>query len=313
MKPRLLNFLQCPKCACALDIKVDSQIDDDVEHGSLICANGCRYPIEKSIPRFVNSDMYADSFSRQRLYVRRHFKHYREDSSGGDLFGPSTGFELEPLRAGIALEIGCGYGRFLDVVEQSGGEIIGVDLSTHSIELAQDFVGNRPFVHLVQADMFNLPFEMGKFDHVFSIGVLHHTPDTRAALEAIVPYVAPGGEFAIWVYPTGSKKSDDRWRLVTRHLPHPVLYGFCIVNQLAFSWIRGLPGGWRFSRLVPGSNPDGRHFWLRVMSDFDSLSPKYAHTHAPEEVEGWFENAGLIDIQSLSRATAVRARKPSSV
>jgi SAM-dependent methyltransferase len=296
-----------------LRVELDSQIGEDIEKGELICPNGCRYPIVNSIPRFVDRDKYADSFSRQRLYVRRHIEHYLKDSSGDALFESSTGFELGRLRSGITLEVGCGYGRFLDVVERFGGEVVGVDLSTHSIELARDFVGNRPSVHFVQADLFKLPFETGSFDHVFSIGVLHHTPDTKAALNATVPYVASGGEIAIWVYPVGSKQSDDRWRYVTRHLPHPVLYGFCIVNQLAFSWIRGLPGGWRFSRIIPGCGPSGGHFWLRVMSDFDSLSPKYARTHAADEVESWLEDAGLVDIQRLSRATAIKGRMPSKL
>ena len=76
------------------------------------------------------------------------------------------------------------------MVQRLGGRIVGVDLSTHSIDLAQDFVGLRENVFLVQADLFALPFERETFQHIYSIGVLHHTPDTKRAFEAIVPYLA---------------------------------------------------------------------------------------------------------------------------
>src|SRR6185436_1085899 len=113
--------------------------------------------------------------------------HYEKDRSGDELFFPTTGFSPEGIKNGLSLEIGAGYGRFVDVVQRAGGRIVGVDLSTHSIDLAQDFAGFRPNVFLVQADLFHLPFERKTFDHVFSIGVLHHTPDTEKAFKAIAP------------------------------------------------------------------------------------------------------------------------------
>src|SRR5690349_17981373 len=115
-----------------------------IKTGVLRCGQSHSYPISKFIPRSVNAVAYADSFSRQRLYVRRHFKHYVNDHSGHDLFQRATSFSPTDLRTGLTLEVGCGYGRFIDVVQRSGGRIIGIDLSTHSIELAHDFVGLRP-------------------------------------------------------------------------------------------------------------------------------------------------------------------------
>jgi SAM-dependent methyltransferase len=272
----------------------------------LLCPHGHSYPITKFIPRFVDADKYADSFSRQRLYVRRHFKYYLKDRSGDELFQFTTSFTPDDLKSGLSLEVGCGYGRFLDVVQRRGGRIIGVDLSTHSVELAHDFVGLRPNVYLVQCDLFKLPFRRDYFDRIFSIGVLHHTPSTREAFEALVPHVAKGGRIAVWVYHPDDKKSSDRWRKLTTRLNHRLLYGWCIANQVLFSWIRALPGGWRFSYVVPGNQPGrNRPFWLRVLSDFDDLSPRYAHVHDQNEVASWFARAGLSQVRVLDRKTAV--------
>ena len=140
-----------------------------------------------------------------------------------DLFFPTTAFSPEAIKNGLSLEIGTGYGRFVDVVQRAGGRIVGVDLSTHSIDLAQDFTGFRENVFLVQADLFRLPFERKSFQHVFSIGVLHHTPDTQKAFAAIAPYAAPGGQVSISVYHPSDKVSADRWRVITSRMNHGLL------------------------------------------------------------------------------------------
>jgi uncharacterized protein YbaR (Trm112 family) len=308
MKRRLLNVLACPECAAPFDVEVDSERDGEIESGSLFCRPARHaFPISKSIPRFVESDRYASSFSKQRLYVRKHFKHYRVDSSGDRLFLSTTGFRADAVARGWTLEAGCGYGRYLDVVSRSlGGEIVGVDLSTHSAELAQDFVGNRPNVHVVQCDLFHLPFRRAAFDHVFSIGVLHHTPNARLAFAAIAPYLSRGGQVSVWLYPPGMNKSANRWRVVTSRLPEGLVYRYCVVNQALFSWIRRTPVRYRFNEILPGCVPTPGHtFWLRVMSDFDALTPRYATTHPAAEVEEWFREAGLVRVQSLPRETAV--------
>ena len=48
------------------------------------------------------------------------------------------------------------------------------------------------------------------------------------------------------------------------------------------------------------------------MGDFDDLTPRYAHTHSAAEVVEWFRDAGLVNIEPLSRATSVHARKANS-
>lgn len=314
MHESLLKHLVCPKCNADLKLQATEQVDARVKEGRLCCqspACGSDFAITGFVPRFVDRDQYATTFSSQRLYVRKHFQDYLADKSGDKQFLPTTGITTGNLQSGVTLEVGCGYGRFLDVVSRAGGEIIGVDLSSHSIELANDFVGARPNVHVVQCDLHAMPFRRNYFANVYSIGVLHHTPDTRQAFEAIVPYARSGGRISIWVYHPDEKRSSDRWRLLTTRLPQKLVYAGCIVNQACFTWIRALPGGWRFNSLIPGMMPNGRRtFWMRVLGDFDNLTPTYAFTHTPDEVQKWFENAGLTDIVVQSRKTAVTGIRP---
>jgi SAM-dependent methyltransferase len=315
MKAGLIKHLVCPECLSGLSLDIYKESAGEIQSGQLSCHQaGHAFPIVRFVPRFVDTETYADSFSIQRLYVRKHFKYYKNDNSGDRLFLPTTGFDGAQLATGITLEVGCGYGRFVDVAQRLGATIVGIDLSTHSIDLAQDFVGLRENVHLVQCDLFRLPFRRLSFDRIYSIGVMHHTPDTEQAFRAVVPYVRPEGQISIWVYEPVGKVHADRWRSITTRLPHRMLYSWCIANQILFSWIRGLPGGWRFSAVIPGDPPGpNRAFWLRVMSDFDDLSPRYAHSHTAGEVCAWFEAAGLEKIRVLERATSVTGWKPAAL
>jgi uncharacterized protein YbaR (Trm112 family) len=145
MRLDFLKMLVCPRHKSELDLSILNRAGENIVSGELICkSNGCRYEIRKSIPRFVDSDDYADSFSKQRLYVRQHFDDYRHDRSGDRILEPSTGFNKEILQNGVTLEVGCGYGRFSDTIYRMGGRAVGVDLSTHSIELARDFDNLSP-------------------------------------------------------------------------------------------------------------------------------------------------------------------------
>jgi SAM-dependent methyltransferase len=308
MKYELLKHLVCPETGEALELKVSEERYGQIKEGYLTsCGGKCSYPITNYVPRFVQKEAYAGTFSKQRLYVKRHFKHYASDPLAKSLFYQTTGFSSEQVKAGLLLEVGCGYGRFVNVIQQDGGEIVGVDLSTHSIDLAQSFVGLNPNVHLIQCDLFKLPFRPGSFSSVYSIGVLHHTPDCRKAFHKIVKYLAPNGQISIWVYDPSHQREANTLRWITTKWPPSFLYVFCIINQALFSWIRRIPVvRWKFNKWIPGSVPKtGQHFWLRVMEDFDNFSPQYASSHTSSEVADWFGTAGLSDIKKLERRTAV--------
>src|SRR5205807_2654746 len=166
----------------------------------------------------------------------------------------------------------------------------------------------RPKVHLVQCDLFRLPFREGAFDRVFSVGVLHHTPDPAAATRGLASLVAPGGQLSVWVYhPTTSGEIVERWRKVTAHVPSRVLYGFCVLNQLALSPLRRIPKvGGAIARVIPGYWPHpGTRFWQRVIGDFDTLSPTHASTHELAEVRRWFAAAGIAGVRDLAPLTGV--------
>ena len=81
------------------------------------------------------------------------------------------------------LEVGCGMGTDLLQFARGGAQVTGVDLTPRSIEISrQHFHVYGASGDFAISDGENLPFADGSFDVVYSNGVLHHTPDTAAAV-----------------------------------------------------------------------------------------------------------------------------------
>ena len=146
------------------------------QSGSLECQCGQRYPIRDFIPRFVTDDAYVDNFSYEWTIHSKTQIDSRASSRSWTTFFEKTGITPESLRGKRVLDVGVGSGRFADVASKCGADVIGIDLS-FSVDAARRTFESRDNVQLVQADVFRLPFRPGTFDFIYSIGVLHHTPD----------------------------------------------------------------------------------------------------------------------------------------
>jgi SAM-dependent methyltransferase len=272
-----------------------------------LCCNKT-YPIHKGVPRFVESDKYVDTFSFQRRVLRKHWDYYANEQSAERLLPDLTPIPIERFRKGVLLDAGCGYGRWVRFFSDRGVRVVGVDLSTDSIELCASEYLTRHNVALIQADIQNLPFPLDHFDNIFSFGVLHHTPDPKVSLSHLVKYLSPGGNISIYVYP--ESKMTDIYRKMTRTLPMWLLYSLLIFHNYAIvSWMRYLwPIRVIYNRFIPSS--DYKEAWHRVLSDFDSYSPKYAHRNIYPTVYNWFRELGMADIHLTKIQISVTAKKP---
>jgi SAM-dependent methyltransferase len=127
----------------------------------------------------------------------------RVDASRYDEYGPWMKSRLEFTRfAGQRLlEVGFGMGTDLFQFASAGALVSGVDLSPTHLEIAsRRFALSGIPADLRLADAESLPFEDDTFDVAYSFGVIHHTPDTRKAVEEIHRVLKPGGRVIIGVY-----------------------------------------------------------------------------------------------------------------
>lgn len=113
-----------------------------------------------------------------------------------------------PAAAGFAnsrdldvLEIGCGLGTDGAQFAHAGANYTGIDLTEAAVDLARRRfeLFNLPGNFRV-ADAEQLDFPDNSFDLVYSHGVLHHTPDTAAAVREIHRVLRPGGRAVVMLY-----------------------------------------------------------------------------------------------------------------
>lgn len=100
------------------------------------------------------------------------------------------------------LDLGCGIGFWLvEYWERGYRALTGADLSDVSVEIARqrcELYGARAEIYQANAEM--LQFANSSFHHVNCQGVVHHTPDTKAALDEIARVLTAGGTASVSVY-----------------------------------------------------------------------------------------------------------------
>jgi cyclopropane fatty-acyl-phospholipid synthase-like methyltransferase len=118
------------------------------------------------------------------------------------------------------LDIGCGSGLHALAAARLGvRHVLAIDLDQKSVATTEALLarhaGSVPWT-VRRADVFDLdPKRHGRYDIVYSWGVLHHTGDVAEALGKAAALVAPGGHFAFALYrPTRLDRpwvAEKRW------------------------------------------------------------------------------------------------------
>jgi len=234
---------------------------------------------------------YTDSFG----FEWNRFEVFRpkEDEA---VFRVKTGFSPEQLRGKRVLDAGCGSGRYSAVAAKWGAQVTAMDLSQavrKAFQIAAP-LGTR----CIQGDLLNPPFRAQSFDVVFSIGVLHHTPDAHKAFLEIADLVKPGGRLAVWVYRKNTWPQEflnSLLRTFTTRLPTAWLYRFSHLG----AFLGGIPLLKQILGRIVNLGSTHPDFRMRLCDAFDWYSPKYQSHHTLEEVSRWFEEAGFSDLTCL--------------
>jgi len=135
-------------------------------------------------------DLIAEEFSQTRGFLWEELKKFKDLVKNGEK----------------VLDLGCGNGRLLELLQDKKIEYVGVDNSQKIIEIAKE---KHPNFQFLVADALSLPFLENSFDKVFSISVFHHIPSEEFRLkflEEIKRILKPKGVLILTVWNLWQKR-----------------------------------------------------------------------------------------------------------
>lgn len=338
-----------------LTLSIFAREGDHVVEGVLTAPDGYWYPILGGVPCFLTGELRPDLSD----FAARHglacpdsdaacaqapeqektcstfsdkwsrFKKYGLEPGHGEFlfewyvakFGLKNTRELEQFYAGFEriLEVGPGSGfntRFM--AQHCPGEVCAVDIS----EAANTTYGNTSDLDncmVVRADLMHAPFPDEHFNCIVADGVLHHTPDTRAAVRALYGKLAPGGTFFFYVYKQMGPARvfcDRHIRSRFKEMTPEECYRACeglteLGRELSRLQARitlekgvdvlGIPAGEHSVQRLVYYNfvkcfwNDAFDWETNNMVNFDWYHPESAWQHTEDEVAGWLEELGVRD------------------
>jgi uncharacterized protein YbaR (Trm112 family) len=342
MKRRLTDILVCPVCRSSLKLhsfteEIGESGVKEIIDGILTCSCERWYPIIGGIPRMLPDNLRDSQVSkRYSLFMKKYMdklpKRLKEASIETDTrlkrdTLESFGFQwnkfnemfpefrenflnyINPINPAffndkLVLDVGCGFGRHTYYSAEFGAEVVGIDLS-HAVEAAYKNVSKFPKAHIVQGDIYNLPFK-NKFDFIFSIGVIHHLPDPEGAYLGLVEFAREGSSIFIWVYGREGRRFKvevlGRLRKITRKLPHRLLYYLCYFPAMLYHssnlLYRALDSN-RLTRglalMVPFKGYAKFPFRVKHADAFDFLATPEDNYYLREDMKRWVSKAGLKD------------------
>ena len=106
---------------------------------------------------------------------------------------------LSPLKNQRVLDVGCGGGILADSMARKGARVLGIDLSTKALRVAQlhALEAETPDIEYREVSVEALAKELpGSFDTVTCMEMLEHVPDPDSVVHACAQLVKPDG----WVF-----------------------------------------------------------------------------------------------------------------
>ena len=215
---------------------------------------------------------------------------------------------LTPGSNGV--DIGCGSGRWAQLVAPRVGTLECVDASKEALEVARrnlDGLSNVSFTH---ASVDAMPFPPGHFDFGYSLGVLHHVPDTQAGLIAATDCLKEGAPFLLYLYYAFDNrprwfralwKISEALRYAISRAPLPVRYVFTQLCAALIYWpiARLAAVVERFGMSVasfPLSTYRNLSFYTMRTDALDRLGTRLEQRFTRIEIEAMMHNASLRDV-----------------
>ena len=218
---------------------------------------------------------------------------------------------LNSLKNKNVLDVGCGTGRWSKFISKYAGTVDAIDPSI-AVDSAAYLLQNVDNVRLSKAPADHLPFADNVFDLVFSLGVLHHIPDTKLAMKHCVSKVKKGGIFLVYLY----YKLDNRgvaFRSIFKlsnvlrrgisSMPSPIKNSVCdILSVLVYLPFIGMSKGFKsiglnkVSQSIPLHFYVGKSFHIIRNDTRDRFGTPLEQRFSKQEITEMMKEVGLTNI-----------------
>lgn len=211
----------------------------------------------------------------------------------------------------IGADIGCDSGRWAQIIAPRVAQLNLIDASADALAVARSNLADMPNVRFEHASVGDLPMAEASLDFAYSLGVLHHVPDTFAAIRAIAAKLKPGAPFLIYLYHVFDNRSaayralwliSDGVRRVVSRLPFALRYLASQILAILVYWpmartalmldrLGMLPMGW------PLSYYRDKPLYVLRTDALDRFGTRLEQRFSRAEIHAMVSDAGFVDIR----------------
>jgi ubiquinone/menaquinone biosynthesis C-methylase UbiE len=211
----------------------------------------------------------------------------------------------------VGADFGCGSGRWALCVAPKVGKLFCVDASKAALEVARRNLASMPNCEFHNTSVGDLQIPEKSLDFAYSLGVLHHIPDTGRGLESCVRTLKLGAPFLLYLYyamenrPTWYRllwSMSNILRVVISRLPYALRYLVSEVIAALIYWPLA-----RLARIAGVCGVTNMNFPLHAYADkpfyvmrtdaLDRFGTRLERRFSRQEMQKLMESAGLRNIR----------------
>jgi SAM-dependent methyltransferase len=208
-------------------------------------------------------------------------------------------------------DLGCGSGRWASLVAPRVGTLHCVDAAEAALNVARAKLAGQANVQFHEASVDAIPLADGSMDFGYSLGVLHHVPDTSAGIASCVTKLKPGAPMLLYLYYSMDNKpgwyraiwkASELIRGAVAASPRPLKFAACQTIAATVYWPLAR-GAWLLEKLgarvdnLPLADYRHNSFYSMRTDALDRFGTRLEQRFSRVEIETMMAAAGLKDIR----------------
>jgi len=207
-------------------------------------------------------------------------------------------------------DLGCGSGRWASLVAPKVGKLHCIDPSAKALDVARELMRDAANVDFHVAGVDNIPLADGSQDFGYSLGVLHHIPDTEAGMASCVRKLKPGAPFLVYLYYNfENRPAAFRWLWRASDVGRRAISSLPFALRLAVSNVLAATVYYPLARLAGAAERRGRDvssmplsyyrnygFYTMRTDALDRFGTRLEHRFSRQDIAGMMERCGLEHI-----------------